>query len=195
MARLHKFAALNHLYCFFLAAVANPVCLARSTAYIYESTFSNLYRHRYCNTGVNPVQTSVQISALDEAVCLDGLKPVVVSVANATVIDASPSEVTVQLRVSQLFEEPGDSGVVVVYAHSEASDGSVLSTDVTHLVCIFCWCFRACIGAHMGHSYQLLKHDFCCNSDVHWIIARLLVMRCFKKNARARGINCCSRTV
>lgn len=66
--------------------------------------------------------------------CLDGLRPVVVSLANATVIEATPSEVTVQLRVSQLFEEPGDSGVVVVYAHSEASDGGVLSTDVTHLV-------------------------------------------------------------
>lgn len=65
---------------------------------------------------------------------MDGLAPVVVSVATASVIDATPSEVTVQLRVSQLFEEPGDSGVVVVYAHSESSDGGVLSTDITHLV-------------------------------------------------------------
>ena len=117
----------------------------------------------------------MQVSALDEAVCLDGLKPVVVSVAKATVIEATPSEVTVQLRVSQLFEEPGDSGVVVVYAHSEASDGGVLATDITHLVRRGAWYCFACtpVNAHCRGSSVAASVE-----NRHWSLCGLHAQGC-----------------
>eukprot|EP00892_Ulva_mutabilis_P000130 jgi/Ulvmu1/10117/UM006_0068.1 len=84
--------------------------------------------------GVNPDETSVQVAALADAVCVDPLRMVMASVAAAEVVEQSSTELTVRLTVSQQFEEPGDTGVVAVYAQSAGTDGAVLSEDVTSLV-------------------------------------------------------------
>jgi hypothetical protein len=84
--------------------------------------------------GVNPEETSLQLDVLDTQTCVDALQPVVVSVASANVLESTPSEITVRLSVSQVFEEPGDTGIVAVYALSEGDAGAVISDDVTRLV-------------------------------------------------------------
>lgn len=81
--------------------------------------------------GVNPAEASVQVDALADAVCVDPLRMVLASVAAAEVLQQSATAVTVRLTVSQRFEDPGDTGVVAVYAQSAGSGGVVLSEDVT----------------------------------------------------------------
>ena len=81
--------------------------------------------------GVNPAEASVQVDALADAVCVDPLRMVLASAAAAEVLQQSATAVTVRLMVSQRFEDPGDTGVVAVYAQSAGPGGVVLSEDIT----------------------------------------------------------------
>lgn len=84
--------------------------------------------------GVNPDEASVSVDALEELVCVDPLRMVMASVASAETLHQSATELTVRLTVAQRFEEPGDTGIVAVYAQSTGAAGVVLSEEVTSLV-------------------------------------------------------------
>lgn len=81
--------------------------------------------------GVNPDEATVLVDVLEDAVCVDPLRIVMASVASAEILQQTMTEVTVQLTVSQRFEDPGDTGMAAVYAQSAGDGGVVLSEDVT----------------------------------------------------------------
>jgi hypothetical protein len=85
----------------------------------------------------NSPLTTAHFTVLDEMACVDELVPVVASTAQLGVLKSSPGLVTVQLTVQQKFSNPGDEGVVAVYAQRVSGDNQLLSTDVTRLVCSY----------------------------------------------------------
>lgn len=94
--------------------------------------------------GVNPEEATVRVDVLADTVCVDPLRMVMASVASAEILQQTISEVTVRLTVSQRFEDPGDTGVAAVYAHSAGDSGVVLSEDVTSEVSLLCSCTPSC---------------------------------------------------
>ena len=93
---------------------------------------------------------SVTLSVLEEFACVDALVPVVSSAASLQVISASASNVTVQLAVQQNFTDPGDEGVVAVYAQQ-----GLVYMDVTDQV----WPLHLLLVGSLGVQTDSLHAD------------------------------------
>lgn len=120
----------------------------------------------------NSPLTTARFTVLDETTCIDELVPVVTSTARLGILESAPGLVTVQLEVQQKFADPGDEGVVAVYAQRVSGDNTLLSTDVTGLVRCSPFCAsielnrtwrRLCIPLPFAHFCFLVssikKHD------------------------------------